>query len=204
MDRKIEEVIEADEKFNNKDEIKLRSLKICSDFEPIEELIKEQIMEQTANRYVTIRNLYDLFLERPTFKDINKNDISLNNELLVYAISRYFRDIIEFKLFSQSEFAENIKACAYSIKWITKLKPISVINNSDLSEKINMINSYFAYFVGFAFLKLTDKEIDKMNNEIMSNGFLYREFIFGTFIKDVCPKQLTALINVIYKSVKNR
>ena len=121
----------------------------------------ELILKKVTLRENDIIKLFKKFIERKA--EIVKNAVYLNNGLLHLAVSSYYDDIHRYKDYSGSQWANNHKQAAYTIKWIVKFKPVQIKENFDKPEFLNNeildINIIFALFCGFSFL---DKSIIKL------------------------------------------
>ncbi|MDR2496337.1 MAG: hypothetical protein LBD21_04340 [Tannerellaceae bacterium] len=117
----------------------------------LEKLVQEERVEQERERFETIRKLYNDFIEG--YPDI-KSFVYLNEDLLCLVMARYFDDIYRFKLYSHSERADRHKQAAYSIKWLSRIRPIQLLPGTKATKEFLFINASFAIIVGVSFLEL--------------------------------------------------
>jgi len=106
----------------------------------------ELIRKKVKLRENTLKTQYDLFV---TNKGIQDN-VYLNIDLLHAVVRSYYDDIHRYKRFSDTKWANGIKQAAYTIKWISKFRPIQVNKGVYVSIDINLI---FALLCGFSFLE---------------------------------------------------
>jgi len=169
------------------------SKKIKKLSEERDELIAQKREEQEPNRLRTLKELFKLFRE-VEYQDEAQN-IELSDELLLVAIQSYYDDIYRFKTYSHSEFANTSKKSAFMIKWLSKIKPIQIKPNAEFTKKLCYVNSSFALYVGFAMINV------KIEDFITPD--FYKELMYNTYFRDVCPKQLSAVMHILLQNSKN-
>ena len=144
-------------------------------------------------RFEMIESLYEKeFVEG---LDVKYRDcIYLNKALLHCAVKAYFDDIERYKAYAGSEFADNHKQAAYSIKWINRFKPIQIKEGVEMDTKLLTINSTFALVVGFGFL-------DSSVAERMSKKF-FEHMVYSLVYRNMTGKSLATLMYVIECATK--
>jgi hypothetical protein len=142
--------------------------------------------QQEIDRVEFIKKLFDKYLD---YYPCYKGSIDLNASLLELMVISYFDDIYRFKEYSGSVRADRHKQAAYTIKWISKIKPIQIIPNKIVDKGLILINASFALYVGFSFL---DKEISKCISERYIKHLLY-----SCLYRDVSGRALASTLYVI-------
>jgi hypothetical protein len=159
----------------------------------LEYLIKTERAQQERERFETITGLYENFIEEnPKVKDL----IYLNKDLLAVVIGSYFDDIYKYKLYSHSQRADNHKQGAYIIKWISKIRPIQILPNVEITNELLFINASFAIFIGFSFLKL--------NVFDAIEPLFYKHLIYETQYREISGKSYACLLYAIEKMAEKK
>lgn len=113
-----------------------------------------------------LSGLYSLFTEG--LESRCSDSIYLNRELLHCAVVAYFDDIEKYKAYAGSEYANEYKQAAFTIKWLSRFHPIQIKESATTNSTLVTINASFALFCGFTFLKpevagsLTPEFYDKL------------------------------------------
>jgi len=158
----------------------------------LENLIEPERTKQERERFETIVELYHEFInETPD----TKPHVYLNKDLLAIVVGSYFDDIYRYKLYSHSKRADNHKQGAYIIKWISKIRPIQILPNVEATKEILFINSSFAVFVGFSFLKINVFDTIEPN--------FYRHLIYETQYRNISGKNYASILYSIEKMTLN-
>ena len=107
--------------------------------------------ENIRKRYKTLLMLYkEQFIE-----GLSKDRIEflyLSKELLHCAVNAYFDDICKYKAYAGSEFADRHKQAAFTMKWLSRFKPIQIKEGAKIDTAYLTINESFAIFAGLMFL----------------------------------------------------
>jgi hypothetical protein len=145
---------------------------------------------------VVIERAESLFL---IFNDLHKsykwnNSLYLNYEKLRLCVSSYYQDLYRFKVFHGSELADIHKKAAYTIKWISVIKPIQ-INNPAYQMKSNEIlaNELFAVFSGLSLM-------DTVKTSSVSASFL-SHLIYTCNYRYIEPLQMATSMYLLEKSI---
>lgn len=136
-----------------------------------------------------------------------QDSVYLNNVLLHAAIVSYYYDIHRYKNFSGSEWVNNYKQAAYSIKWITKFRPIQIKENTkNVTDKLFDINLIFALVCGFSFLnrEMVDlimaekQEIDAQNkSSLEKRTSFYDNLLYAIRYRPLSGKQLMLIFETL-------
>ena len=119
--------------------------------EIIEHLGKEKIMQ----RYTTMEEYLNSFIERSKFKD----NVTISYSLLNQAVIDYFADIDRLKNFHHIANVNFIKIHAYSAYWILRRKPIQIIKDCEDNTEIAFMNENFVASYLFQFLRGEDRGV---------------------------------------------
>ncbi|GHT49350.1 hypothetical protein AGMMS49982_02660 [Bacteroidia bacterium] len=152
---------------------------------------KEERSTQERERFDTLLNLYDLFIED---KSEVKSQVYLNKDLLAIVIGAYFDDIYKYQSYSLSERADTHKQGAYIIKWLSKIRPIQIFPNIKASKELLFINSTFAIFVGFSFLE------SNIFDSIAPH--FYKHLLYETQYRNISGKSYASLLYLIENTAK--
>jgi hypothetical protein len=162
--------------------------------------------QKIVDRFSTFCKLYDMFV-----KDYHNlcDYVYLNNDLLYSAIKAYYDDIERFKSYSGSKVADCYKRVAFSIKWISKFKPIQincgVVSTANIDEDairrmpvypesasslhVLLANSLFAVYAGLSlFIQIIpdDIPVDFCN-----------DLIYTTIYRDIDARQLAMSLSLL-------
>ena len=159
----------------------------------LQNLINEERTEQERERFDTIIELYNGFVEE---NPDMKTSVYLNEDLLGIVIGSYFDDIYKYKLYSHSERANNHKQGAYIIKWISKIRPIQILPNIKVTEELLFINASFAIFVGFSFLELN--VFDTIEPDF------YKHLIYEAQYRNISGKNYASILYLIEKTANDK
>ena len=157
----------------------------------LEDLIQTERDTQERDRFDTLFDLYNTFMEDKP--EINSS-VYLNKDLLGIVIRAYFDDIYRYKLHSHTERADNHKQGAYIIKWLSKLRPIQLLPDKEISKELLFINSSFALFVGFAFFKFNAFDVIET--------CFYKHLLSETQYRNISGKNYASILYLIEKSAQ--
>jgi hypothetical protein len=142
---------------------------------------------QEANRVKILIDLYDIFKEKNA--ELYGNDLYMNVDLLQLSVVSYYDDIYRFKDYSGSHKADRHKQAAYTIKWISKIKPIQVVKGVELTKSHIFVNASFSLFAGFAFL-------DKRVGAALSEHYI-KHLLYTCLYRNISGRQLASTMYVI-------
>ena len=149
---------------------------------------KEYLTERLAKeekRFDTLKLMYESFclsLSEQTVKTVR-----LDESILYLVVKSYFDDIYRYKDYTGSKLADQHKQAAYTIKWISKLRPIQIISEFKDNEEIIWINSTFSIYAGLNFLHVSNIF------EHISDS-LYETLIYTAQYRYISGKQLAYLL----------
>ncbi len=133
--------------------------------------------------------LYEIFNQG--LEESIGNSIYLNKELLHCAVVAYFDDIEKYKAYAGSQFANKYKQAAFTLKWISRFKPIQIKEYVSTIHPLITINASFALFCGFSFL--TPKVVDSITPEF------YDKLIYNLTYRNILGKEWTMIIELMDK-----
>ncbi|MCL2326939.1 MAG: hypothetical protein FWC39_00345 [Bacteroidetes bacterium] len=148
--------------------------------------------EQEVKRLNTIVSLFDTYSSKNV--QFLEDTIYLNKDLVRMVVKSYYDDIYRFKDYSGSGRADRHKQAAYTIKWISKIKPIQIKPDKKNNKFTITANSSFALFVGFTFF---DVNIARQVSEHYINNLLY-----FTLFRNISGRQLASTLYVLEHAVK--
>ena len=156
---------------------------------PSEDTRKEQVL----NRCSTLVALYQEFINK--YNDPHRGSVYLNKDLLYIVVESYFDDIYRYKEYSGSERADQHKQAGYTIKWISRIRPIQLNQDTLIDKQTLFINSSFAIYCGFSFLDL------KIADTITPHFF--KHLLYITQYRQLSGKQLATMFYVLECGAKN-
>ena len=166
-------------------------IKSCTTCDKCKEAYHAERLAKEAARFETLKLLYKSFslaLDAETVRSIR-----IDGGLLYLVVRSYFDDIYRFKDYTGSKLADQHKQAAYTIKWISKLRPIQIISDSRYTEEMIWINSSFSLYAGLSFLHVPNifEHVSKS---------LYETLMYATQYRYISGRQLSALLYSIEQS----
>ena len=110
--------------------------------------------EAIRKRYETLLTLY----KKQFVEGLNEERakfLYLSKELLHCAVNAYFDDICKYKAYAGSEYADRHKQAAFTMKWLSRFKPIQIKEGAKIDTAYLTINESFAIFAGLMFIDLS-------------------------------------------------
>ena len=157
------------------------------------------MMDPSEELEIKILNRYESLLEVFNFLKTSykwKDDIFINKGILFLTVTSYFDDIYRWKTYANLKVADRFKVAAYTIKWISKLKPIQTNYNSNTSSFILTINNFFAIYCGLNFLDLTMQDLDRISKEFLE------QFMYETQYRIISGRSLSPRLSLLEKLLK--
>lgn len=155
------------------------------------ELDKKGILER-ANSISTI--YYKYFVEK--LENNNKSDFYLSEAIVLEVAKSLIDELIRYQSYSESEYADRHKQAAYTIKWISKLKPIQILPNEAINKEKILINASFAVFVGFSFLN--------ENVALNISPKLLQHILYTCHYRNISGKQLATTLYILEQTLENK
>lgn len=149
--------------------------------------------EAIKTRYETFLRLFEeQFMAG--LDDKYRNSVFLSKELLHCAVKAYFDDIIRYKIYAGSDYADNHKQAAYTIKWLSRFRPIQLREDAEPDTVLITINESFALFAGFMFFNpILIQRISKK---------FYKHLIYTLTYRSISGKGLSTIMYLIEKCTK--
>lgn len=104
---------------------------------------------KVLDRLKTLWTYYNLHFEQ------KYTGIHLAPKLLRHAVESCFLDLRRMKSFHGIDFADAHKRAAFSMLWITNVRPIQLATNVNMTESHLLINEIFAIHVGLNHLSIS-------------------------------------------------
>ena len=107
-----------------------------------------------------------LLLLEQTFKNFRKEfgtdfqHARMNRAVLCIVVKSYFDDVDRHKAYHGSELIDEVKQAGFTIKWISKLRPLQFdCDESETTNKLLYVNEIFAVRCGLAFMEVSLRSI---------------------------------------------
>lgn len=120
-----------------------------------EEILKHFGKEKIMDRYNTLENYINIFIERKNYQD----KVKISYGLLNQAIIDYFADIDRLKNFHRIDKINYVKIHAYSAYWLLRRKPIQIICDDDEDMELPFVNENFVASYLLQFLRGDNKGV---------------------------------------------
>lgn len=78
----------------------------------------------------------------------------LNTRILRMAVESYYCDLYRLKFFRNVEWADEHKKAAYTIKWLSVLRPIQIHRGAETDMSLLMVNGHYAVMAGLTLLDI--------------------------------------------------
>ncbi|MDR1937779.1 MAG: hypothetical protein LBQ73_04685 [Tannerellaceae bacterium] len=141
---------------------------ICSKCDECKRKQEEFRNRQQAERFDMINSLFEVYIEKNN--EQLQDSVYLNADLLDLAIISYYDDIYRYKEYSNVKYADRHKQAAYTLKWLSKMKPIQIKEGYSANKYALNVNGSFAIFVSLTFLRT---EVAKNISDSYLNFLLY-------------------------------
>lgn len=150
--------------------------------------------EAVRKRYETLLNLYINEFTVGLGKEYTEF-LYLSKELLHCAINAYFDDICKYKAYAGSEFADRHKQAAYTMIWISRFKPIQIIEGAKINTTFLTVNEAFAIFAGLMFL----------NPSVMKGmtESFFKHLVYTLTYRETGGRALATILYLIEKASEN-
>lgn len=124
-----------------------------------------------------------------------RSSIYLSKELLHCVVKAYFDDITRYKVYAGSEYADRHKQAAYTIKWMSRFRPVQIKEGIEPDTVLLTINEAFSLFAGFMF-------IDPHLVCKISKKF-YKHLIYSLTYRDLSGKGLATMMYLLECNIRN-
>lgn len=129
--------------------------------------------EKVRRRMYLIERAFEHWCERQ--KSRGSEGFEVSRPILRVAVVSYFHDIERMKKFHRIEHADEIKQAAYTIKWITQLRPFGFQRAEDeVSDMHLVVNEHMAWRVALCFLGVIPEEVPPRLFQLMLYSARYR------------------------------
>lgn len=149
--------------------------------------------ENIKKRFYMLVELYNLFLQGV---DVSIGEsIYINKELLHCAVVAYFDDIEKYKAYAGSRYANKYKQAAFSIKWISRFRPIQIRETASATHQMITINASFALFCGFSFM--SPAVADSLSPEF------YNQLIYNLTYRNILGKEWAMIMELLDRNTNS-
>lgn len=129
------------------------------------------------------------------FKDLSEifgyKSVELSKQQLYLAVISYFQDIDRYKDYIGTDYVNKYKRAGYTIKWISKMKPVQVNTNEWVSRDERLFNNIFAVFAGLQHL---DIRIDFISD------LFFNELIYYSTYRNISGRNLSSMMYLLEKA----
>lgn len=123
----------------------------------------------------------------------NKNLLVLNEGILLHTAKSYYDDVFKYKHYSESDYTSDFKKASFTLKWISRHKPIQISVNDpkNITELELDINNLYA-------LKCACSYIDGLNvQDLLNKSDLVDQIFYNLSYRDVCGKTYALTFELI-------
>lgn len=121
--------------------------------------------------------------------------VHLNLKLLRHAVESYFLDIDRMKAFHGIEYADCHKRAAFSMCWITRIRPIQLHTDVNMTEGLIVVNEIYALAIGLGHLEL---DMGNISGEYIKN------LLYILHFRSPSPEILSSLMYVLECAVNKK
>lgn len=136
-----------------------------------EEIILHFGKEKIIQRYQSLEEYLNIFINRSNYKD----SVIISTSLLNQAVIDYFADMDRLKLFHDIKHANYIKIHAYTAYWLLRRRPIQIVRDNDEDIELAFVNenfvaSYLMQYLRGDYRGVVIRKDDRANyNEFVEN-----------------------------------
>jgi hypothetical protein len=103
--------------------------------------------------------------------------VYLNRAILENAVEHYFRELGATKALHAIERADAHKRASFTLKWISRLRPVQIERGTEISKsELMLTNEVFAVFLALEHLQLTFDHVDDKWLYNLLHTLRYRDF----------------------------
>ncbi|MBF0229197.1 MAG: hypothetical protein HQK63_06340 [Desulfamplus sp.] len=128
-----------------------------------ERILKEIGDDRIVSRIYSLEQIYNKLMLKWS------EHIELNLSILRHCVESYHCDVFRTKIFHNIDFADQHKRAAYTMLWISKLKPIQISSKSRITKALLMINEYYGIACGLDHLNISTKDLLKIEPKYFAN-----------------------------------
>lgn len=97
-------------------------------------------------------------------------DVRLDIGILKHCVDSYFCDLYRMKGFHEIDIEDRHKRAAFTLKWITRLRPVQICSAAPLNKSWLLVNEMFAVYAGLKHLPVT---FHAMRRDLYLRNLLY-------------------------------
>lgn len=151
----------------------------------------EDLNDDVLRRYDSLLLIFDHYLKT---KEWDPEEVFINKAVLYFVVVSIYDDIQKCKAYSHLQIADRHKFAGYTVKWISKLRPIQSRNIND--EDILKINNFFALWCGLNLLQIED------NFELLSSEF-FDHLLYETHYRAVSGRSYASKLFLLEKLLQS-
>lgn len=156
--------------------------------------IRSGVSDEVLRRFDSI---YENYLAYHEAKGLDESETFINKAILRIAVESCYDDIIRCKVYADLKVADRHKMAGYTIKWLSKLKPIQSRNIND--SRIILINNEFSILCGLSFI-LEDNP-DQLGN---ISGKYMSHLMYETQYRTVSGRSYASKLYLLELLLKNK
>lgn len=138
--------------------------------------------------------LTEIFLALCDHVGADFDHLELSSAVLYNVVVSYFHDVERHKEFHGTDLVDETKQGAFTMKWISKLRPIQITCSvEDVSTNILYINEAFAVRCGLAFLRVSPDVLPRR---------LYADLLYTLRYRPVDERMLLVWLSTLKYAIK--
>ena len=106
---------------------------------------KPKTEEEIRERVISLNLIYDKH-------KVNWGPTQINQHLVRHCVEAYFDDLYRIKSFHGYELGDRHKKAGFTMKWISKIKPLQLTTQDPIDRYAFLVNERFALAVSLPFL----------------------------------------------------
>lgn len=112
--------------------------------------MSNEINARAEQRCIVLENIFN------DFKHYSRvgTCLELDDYSLYSAVISYFEDIERYKQFHEISRINNVKCAGFTIKWVSKFRPIKVDYQTNMPDELQYSNEIYALRCGLPFMRL--------------------------------------------------
>jgi hypothetical protein len=164
--------------------------------------IDDEYRAKVLNRLNSWRETADFVIQKFDESAAPKNDsgiLRLNESLLFIAAKAFFDDIYKYKVYSGSERVEPYKSAGYTLKWLSKIRPIQINSapGHTIPKAAIQINGFYALSCALSYL---DIEL----NDVARNKKLIEDLLYNSLYRNISGKSYAITFKLLEELVKTQ
>ncbi len=117
----------------------------------------------------------------------------INEALLLEVSAAYYRDMVCYKENNETLIGDKFKKAAFTIKWVSKIRPIQIAYFQGIKKLYLLSNTIFALFAGLNMLEVNMKKIPTT---------YYKHLLYVVEFRNISALQFASQLYLLEKSYK--